>query len=52
MALTIFLIGHFYKYAELALEWVVNKADSWRISGDIADKFSSILKIIDLNAAL
>lgn len=33
-------------------EWVINKADSWRISGDIQDKFSSILKIIDLNADL
>jgi hypothetical protein len=27
-------------------------ADSWRISGDISNKFESILKIIDLNADL
>ena len=33
-------------------EWVLKKADSWRISGDIASKFSSILNIIDLNANL
>lgn len=33
-------------------EWVIKKADSWRISGDIREKFSSILSIIDLNAGL
>jgi len=33
-------------------EWVIKKADSWRISGDISDKFSSILGIIDINADL
>jgi hypothetical protein len=33
-------------------EWVIKKADSWRISGDIQDKFSSILSIIDLDAGL
>lgn len=33
-------------------EWAIKKADSWRISGDIRDNFSSILKIIDLNADL
>ena len=33
-------------------EWAIKKADSWRISGDIDDKFSSILHIIDLNADL
>jgi len=33
-------------------EWAVKMADSWRISGDIAAKFSSILHIIDLNADL
>ncbi|MEZ7867728.1 MAG: glycoside hydrolase family 27 protein [Paludibacteraceae bacterium] len=33
-------------------EWAVKKADSWRISGDISNKFSSILHIIDLNADL
>jgi hypothetical protein len=33
-------------------EWVIKKADSWRVSGDIMEKFSSILKIIDLNAEL
>ena len=33
-------------------EWAIKKADSWRISGDINDKFSSILHIIDLNADL
>jgi len=32
--------------------WVTKKADSWRISGDIQATFSSILKIIDLNAEL
>lgn len=33
-------------------EWAIKKADSWRISGDIQAKFSSILEIIDLNADL
>ncbi|WP_051291217.1 glycoside hydrolase family 27 protein [Pedobacter glucosidilyticus] len=33
-------------------EWVIRKANSWRVSGDIVEKFSSILKIIDLNAEL
>ncbi|NCA86816.1 MAG: glycoside hydrolase family 27 protein [Clostridia bacterium] len=33
-------------------EWVTQKADSWRISGDIEASFGSILHIIDLNAAL
>ncbi len=32
--------------------WAIKKADSWRISGDIKDAFSSILHIIDLNAGL
>ena len=30
--------------------WAIKKADSWRISGDIREEFSSILAIIDLNA--
>jgi hypothetical protein len=33
-------------------EWVTDKADSWRISGDIRERFTSILKIIDLNTEL
>lgn len=33
-------------------EWAIKIADSWRISGDISEKFSSILGIIDLNADL
>ncbi|MCG2462436.1 glycoside hydrolase family 27 protein [Flavobacteriaceae bacterium F89] len=33
-------------------KWVVPTADSWRISGDITEKFESILHIIDLNADL
>jgi hypothetical protein len=33
-------------------EWAIDKADSWRISGDIRENFSSILKIIDLSAGL
>lgn len=33
-------------------EWVIDKADSWRISGDINEKFSTILEIIDLNVDL
>lgn len=32
--------------------WVIKKADSWRISGDIKEEFSSILNIIDMNADL
>jgi hypothetical protein len=32
--------------------WAIKKADSWRISGDIREQFSSILHIIDLNADL
>lgn len=33
-------------------EWAIKIADSWRISGDIRERFSSILHIIDLNADL
>ncbi|RYZ27006.1 MAG: glycoside hydrolase family 27 protein [Chitinophagaceae bacterium] len=33
-------------------EWAIKKADSWRISGDIREKFASILKIIDSNVTL
>ncbi len=33
-------------------EWVIHQADSWRVSGDISEKFSSILHIIDLNKDL
>lgn len=33
-------------------KWLTNIADSWRISGDIANNFESVLKIIDLNADL
>lgn len=33
-------------------EWALQIADSWRISGDISNDFSSILHIIDLNADL
>jgi hypothetical protein len=33
-------------------KWVTQIADSWRISGDISNKFESVLKIIDLNADL
>lgn len=33
-------------------EWVIQQADSWRVSGDISAKFSSILHIIDLNKDL
>ncbi|GAB4107790.1 hypothetical protein GCM10028791_02370 [Echinicola sediminis] len=33
-------------------EWVVNLADSWRISGDIANTFESVMSIVDLNADL
>lgn len=32
--------------------WAVTIADSWRISGDISNEFSSILHIIDKNADL
>jgi alpha-galactosidase len=32
--------------------WAIKKADSWRVSADIQPTFSSILKIIDLNAEL
>lgn len=32
--------------------WVTQVADSWRISGDIANNFASVLRIIDLNAGL
>jgi alpha-galactosidase len=33
-------------------KWALQIADSWRISGDISNEFSSILHIIDLNADL
>ncbi|ATP57186.1 alpha-galactosidase [Pedobacter ginsengisoli] len=33
-------------------KWAVEIADSWRISGDIGNEFSSILHIIDKNADL
>ncbi len=33
-------------------EWAIRLADSWRISSDIRENFSSILRIIDLNADL
>ncbi|PTQ98163.1 alpha galactosidase A [Mucilaginibacter yixingensis] len=33
-------------------EWAIKQADSWRVSGDISAKFSSILHIIDLDADL
>lgn len=33
-------------------KWVTQVADSWRISGDISNKFESILHIVDLNADL
>lgn len=33
-------------------EWAIDKSDSWRISSDIREEFSSILKIIDLNVDL
>ena len=32
--------------------WAIQKADSWRVSGDIEASFASILKIIDLDADL
>ncbi|MCM8570375.1 glycoside hydrolase family 27 protein [Gramella jeungdoensis] len=33
-------------------EWVVNTADSWRIAGDIANTFESVMHIVDQNANL
>ncbi|WP_300599359.1 glycoside hydrolase family 27 protein [Niabella sp.] len=33
-------------------KWVVNVANSWRVSGDIREQFDAIAKIIDLNAEL
>lgn len=33
-------------------KWVVNAANSWRVSGDIREQFDAIAKIIDLNADL
>ncbi|UCS93373.1 glycoside hydrolase family 27 protein [Echinicola marina] len=33
-------------------EWVVNIADSWRVSPDIGNNFKSIMRIIDQNADL
>ena len=33
-------------------KWVVPLADSWRISGDIANTFESVMHIVDLNADL
>lgn len=33
-------------------EWAIKRADSWRISSDIRAHFSSILRIIDINADL
>jgi alpha-galactosidase len=33
-------------------EWVVQMADSWRISGDIANTFESVMHIVDINANL
>jgi hypothetical protein len=33
-------------------EWAIKISDSWRVSGDISEKFSSILHIIDLNKNL
>lgn len=33
-------------------KWVTTIADSWRISGDIANKFESVMKIIDINSEL
>lgn len=32
--------------------WVAARADSWRISGDIEATFSSVMRIVDLNADL
>lgn len=33
-------------------QWVINVADSWRISGDIASSFESVMAIIDINSEL
>ena len=33
-------------------EWVISTADSWRISGDIANTFESVMHIVDQNADL
>ena len=33
-------------------KWVINQADSWRVSGDIRATFASILSIIDIDADL
>ncbi|WP_258049158.1 glycoside hydrolase family 27 protein [Hymenobacter sp. NBH84] len=33
-------------------EWVVPLADSWRVSGDIANTFASVMHIVDQNADL
>jgi hypothetical protein len=33
-------------------EWVVTAADSWRVSGDIANTFKSVMSIVDQNAEL
>lgn len=33
-------------------DWVLSVADSWRISGDIANTFESVMHILDLNAEL
>lgn len=33
-------------------DWVINTADSWRISGDIENTFESIMQIVDLNEDL
>ncbi|MCF3112210.1 glycoside hydrolase family 27 protein [Niabella sp. CC-SYL272] len=33
-------------------KWVVNVANSWRVSGDISERFDAIATIIDLNAGL
>lgn len=32
--------------------WVTNQAHSWRISGDIANSFESVMHIVDMNADL
>jgi len=33
-------------------QWAIKQADSWRVSGDIDNTFTSICKIIDINAGL
>ncbi|MCM4157003.1 glycoside hydrolase family 27 protein [Gramella sp. AN32] len=33
-------------------KWAVNIADSWRISGDVANTFESVMHIVDQNAEL